>query len=40
MSGEILEVVVKDGQVVEYDQEVMRIVPFFGGHIIGDSKLK
>lgn len=39
MAGEIVELLVKEGEPVEYDQEILTLAPFFGGHIIGDSKL-
>ncbi|KAH7618957.1 putative Biotin carboxyl carrier protein of acetyl-CoA carboxylase [Nannochloris sp. 'desiccata'] len=37
-AGEIVSFVVDDGEAVEYLQPVVEISPFFGGHIIGDSK--
>jgi len=37
-AGEIVCFVVDDGEAVEYLQPVVEISPFFGGHIIGDSK--
>jgi biotin carboxyl carrier protein len=37
-AGEIAGFVVEEGEPVEYGQEVIDILPFFGGHIIGDSK--
>lgn len=36
--GEIVIFEVEDGAPVEYDQEVLEFLPYFGGHIIGDSK--
>lgn len=36
--GEIVGFEVEDGAPVEYDQEVLELLPYFGGHIIGDSK--
>ncbi len=38
LAGECAGFLVEDGTPVEYGQEVMELVPFFGGHIIGDSK--
>lgn len=37
-AGEIEGFVVEEGEPVEYGQTVVELVPFFGGHIIGDSK--
>lgn len=37
-AGEIVSFIVDDGEAVEYLQPVVEISPFFGGHIIGDSK--
>jgi hypothetical protein len=38
IAGELVKVLLDDGQPVEYQQLVAEISPFFGGHIIGDSK--
>lgn len=37
-AGEIVAYKAEDGDAVEYKQSVVEIAPFFGGHIIGDSK--
>ena len=37
-AGEITAFLVEEGEAVEYKQTVVEISPFFGGHIIGDSK--
>lgn len=37
-AGEIDSFVVEEGEPVEYGEDLLEIVPFFGGHIIGDSK--
>lgn len=37
-AGEIAKFLLEDGAPVEYRQEVVELAPFFGGHIIGDSK--
>jgi biotin carboxyl carrier protein len=37
-AGEVVTFVVDDGEAVEYLQDIVEISPFFGGHIIGDSK--
>jgi hypothetical protein len=37
-AGEIVNFLLADGAPVEYLQEVVELAPFFGGHIIGDSK--
>lgn len=37
-AGELISFLVEEGEAVEYQQEVAEIAPFFGGHIIGDSK--
>ena len=37
-AGELVAFLVDEGSPVEYRQPVAEIVPFFGGHIIGDSK--
>ena len=37
-AGEVLSFLVEEGEAVEYLEEVVDIAPFFGGHIIGDSK--
>ncbi len=29
---------VEEGQPVEYNQPIVELAPFFGGHIIGDRK--
>lgn len=40
MAGEVVALLVSEGEPVEYDQEVITLAPFFGGHIIGDAKLQ
>ena len=37
-AGELLDFLVEDGDPVEFRQPVVEFAPFFGGHIIGDSK--
>jgi biotin carboxyl carrier protein len=37
-AGEIAKFKVAEGEAVEYGQIVLELAPFFGGHIIGDSK--
>jgi biotin carboxyl carrier protein len=37
-AGELIEFLVEDGDPVEFRQPVVEFAPFFGGHIIGDSK--
>ena len=37
-AGEVARFVVKDGEPVMYGQTILELSPFFGGHIIGDSK--
>jgi hypothetical protein len=37
-AGEIVSFAVEEGQPVEYNQPLVEIAPFFGGHIIGDRK--
>ena len=37
-AGELVAFLVDEGNPVEYRQPVAEIAPFFGGHIIGDSK--
>lgn len=37
-AGELISFLVEEGDAVEYQQSVAEIAPFFGGHIIGDSK--
>lgn len=37
-AGEVVKFLVNEGAAVEYRQEVVELAPFFGGHIIGDSK--
>ena len=37
-AGEVARFVVKDGEPVMYGQTIVELSPFFGGHIIGDSK--
>jgi hypothetical protein len=37
-AGEITAYNSQEGDAVEYKQSVVEIAPFFGGHIIGDSK--
>ena len=38
MADLLVAFLVDEGSPVEYRQPVAEIVPFFGGHIIGDSK--
>ncbi|KAK9811648.1 hypothetical protein WJX72_007649 [[Myrmecia] bisecta] len=38
LAGEVVEFVVDEGAPVEYNQVLVELAPFFGGHIIGDSK--
>jgi hypothetical protein len=37
-AGEIVDFVVDEGTAVEYNQPIVELMPFFGGHIIGDRK--
>ena len=37
-AGEIVEFLVDEGDPVAYKMDVVSLAPFFGGHIIGDSK--
>lgn len=37
-AGEVVTFKVDEGGPVEYGQVVIELAPFFGGHIIGDSK--
>ena len=37
-AGEVVKFELEDGAPVEYLQTVVAVSPFFGGHIIGDSK--
>jgi biotin carboxyl carrier protein len=37
-AGEIADFLVDEGAPVEYNEEVIAIAPFFGGHIVGDAK--
>ena len=37
-AGEIVAFVVEDGTAVEYNEPIVELMPFFGGHIIGDRK--
>lgn len=37
-AGEIVSFLVEEGEAVEYREDIVEIAPFFGGHIIGDSK--
>jgi biotin carboxyl carrier protein len=37
-AGEVVSFKLEDGDPVEYKQVVVELAPFFGGHIIGDSK--
>ena len=37
-AGEITSFIKDEGQPVEYGEDVVELAPFFGGHIIGDSK--
>jgi len=37
-AGEVAAFRVEEGQAVEYMESILEIAPFFGGHIIGDSK--
>lgn len=38
IAGELVKMHLDDGAPVEYQQVVAEVSPFFGGHIIGDSK--
>ncbi|EFJ45055.1 hypothetical protein VOLCADRAFT_109910 [Volvox carteri f. nagariensis] len=38
IAGELVKVHLEDGAPVEYQQLIFEVAPFFGGHIIGDSK--
>ncbi|KAG2496133.1 hypothetical protein HYH03_005736 [Edaphochlamys debaryana] len=38
IAGELVKMHLEDGKPVEYGQMVAEVAPFFGGHIIGDSK--
>ncbi|GIL65927.1 hypothetical protein Vafri_19561 [Volvox africanus] len=38
IAGELVKVHLEDGSPVEYQQLIAEVAPFFGGHIIGDSK--
>ncbi len=37
-AGEAVHFLVEEGSPVEYGQVIVELAPFFGGHIIGDSK--
>eukprot|EP00798_Chlamydomonas_sp_ICE-L_P001597 gene1597-32986_t len=37
-AGELVKFDAKEGDAVEYGQTIVHLSPFFGGHIIGDSK--
>ena len=37
-AGELVAFLADEGAPVEYGEPVVEIAPFFGGHIIGDSK--
>ena len=37
-AGEIAKFEVKEGDPVGYGQKLVMLYPFFGGHIIGESK--
>eukprot|EP00967_Tisochrysis_lutea_P057028 scaffold72230_cov18-Tisochrysis_lutea.AAC.1 len=37
-AGEVVDFLVEEGAPVEYKQTIVEMAPFFGGHIIGDSK--
>ncbi|GAX72941.1 hypothetical protein CEUSTIGMA_g396.t1 [Chlamydomonas eustigma] len=37
-AGELAKFLVEDGAPIEYQQMVLELAPFFGGHIIGDQK--
>ena len=37
-AGEVARFLVEDGAPVMYGQTIVELSPFFGGHIIGDSK--
>lgn len=37
-AGEVVALMKEDGDPVAYGEDVAEIMPFFGGHIIGDSK--
>lgn len=38
IAGELVKIHLEDGAAVEYQQLIAEVAPFFGGHIIGDSK--
>ncbi|PNH00686.1 Biotin carboxyl carrier protein of acetyl-CoA carboxylase, partial [Tetrabaena socialis] len=38
IAGELVKVHLEDGSPVEFQQLIAEVAPFFGGHIIGDSK--
>ncbi|KXZ55249.1 hypothetical protein GPECTOR_3g389 [Gonium pectorale] len=38
IAGELVKIHLEDGKPVEYGQLIAEVAPFFGGHIIGDSK--
>jgi len=37
-AGEVAKFLLEDGAPIEYQQMVLELAPFFGGHIIGDQK--
>jgi hypothetical protein len=37
-AGEVVGFSVEEGKPVEFNEVVVELAPFFGGHIIGDSK--
>lgn len=37
-AGEVASFLAEEGDAVEYKEAIVEIAPFFGGHIIGDSK--
>ncbi|KAI8462613.1 MAG: hypothetical protein J3K34DRAFT_389468 [Monoraphidium minutum] len=37
-AGEVARFLLEEGAAVEYGEVVLELAPFFGGHIIGDSK--
>ena len=37
-AGEVIGFIADEGTSVEYKQPIIELAPYFGGHIIGDSK--
>jgi biotin carboxyl carrier protein len=37
-AGEVVAFLADEGSPVEYQEVIVEMAPFFGGHIIGDSK--